>query len=253
MPLDVFPPFAPPQVDVQITADGLSPEEVETRITLPVESALNGIAGVETVRSSSKAGLSMVQVVFDQNADIDRARQSVSERMQQVEAQLPANAAAPEISPLVSPLGTILQYAFTVEPGGTTSLMDLHQLVMRSYRNPILAVPGVAQITVYGGEEAQYQVLLDPQELQVKGVSLKAVMQGVSAAMSTSPGGFLVGGGQERLIRPLAQIQQLSDLADVAVTDQQGRPVLLSTLAEVQRGPALKRGTPASTANRRWC
>jgi Cu/Ag efflux pump CusA len=107
--------------------------------------------------------------------------------MQQVEAQLPANAAAPEISPLVSPLGTILQYAFTVEPGGTTSLMDLHQLVLRSYRNPILAVPGVTQITVYGGEEAQHQVLLDPQELQVKGVSLKAVMQGVSAAMSTSP------------------------------------------------------------------
>ncbi len=242
MPLDVFPPFAPPQVDVQITADGLSPEEVETRITLPVESALNGIAGVETVRSSSKAGLSMVQVVFNQNADIYRARQSVSERMQQVETQLPANAAAPEISPLVSPLGTILQYAFTVEPGGTTSLMDLQQLVLRSYRNPILAVPGVAQITVYGGEEAQYQVLLDPQELQVKGVSLKAVMQGVSAAMSTSPGGFLVAGGQERLIRPLAQIQQTSDLADVAVTDQQGRPVLLSTLAEVQRGPALKRG-----------
>jgi nickel/cobalt tolerance cation efflux system protein len=242
MPLDVFPPFAPPQVDVQITADGLSPEEVETRITLPVESALNGIAGVETVRSSSKAGLSMVQVVFNQNADIYRARQSVSERMQQVETQLPANAAAPEISPLVSPLGTILQYAFTVEPGGTTSLMDLQQLVLRSYRNPILAVPGVAQITVYGGEEAQYQVLLDPQELQVKGVSLKAVMQGVSAAMSTSPGGFLVGGGQERLIRPLAQIQQTSDLADVAVTDQQGRPVLLSTLAEVKRGPALKRG-----------
>ena len=242
MPLDVFPPFAPPQVDVQTSAAGLSPEEVETRITLPIESAVNGIAGVETVRSSSKPGLSMVQVVFNQNADIYRARQSVSERMQQVETQLPANAAAPEISPLVSPLGTILQYAFTVEPGGTTSLMDLQQLVLRSYRNPILAVPGVAQITVYGGEEAQYQVLLDPQELQVKGVSLKAVMQGVSAAMSTSPGGFLVGGGQERLIRPLAQIQQTSDLADVAVTDQQGRPVLLSTLAEVQRGPALKRG-----------
>ena len=108
MPLDVFPPFAPPQVDVQTSADGLSPEEVEMRITLPIESAVNGIPGVETVRSSSKAGLSMVQVVFKQSADIYRARQSVAERVQQVSPQLPANAAAPELSPLVSPLGTIL-------------------------------------------------------------------------------------------------------------------------------------------------
>ena len=94
MPLDVFPPFAPPQVDVQTSAAGLSPEEVEMRITLPIESAVNGIPGVETVRSSSKAGLSMVQVVFKQSADIYRARQSVAERVQQV---LPAAAVpAPE-------------------------------------------------------------------------------------------------------------------------------------------------------------
>ncbi len=242
MPLDVFPPFAPPQVDVQTSADGLSPEEVEMRVTLPIESAVNGIAGVETVRSSSKAGLSMVQVVFNQNADIYRARQSVAERVQQVSAQLPANAAAPELSPLVSPLGTILQVAFTLKGDGATSLMDLQQLVLRSYRQSILAVPGVAQVTIYGGDEQQFQVLLDPQELQVQNVSLQAVMDGVGAAMATSPGGFLIGGGQERLIRPLAQITQVSDLADTAVHNEQGQPVLLSTLAEVKRGAALKRG-----------
>ena len=242
MPLDVFPPFAPPQVDVQTSADGLSPEEVEMRVTLPIESAVNGIAGVETVRSSSKAGLSMVQVVFNQNADIYRARQSVAERVQQVSAQLPANAAAPELSPLVSPLGTILQVAFTLKGDGATSLMDLQQLVLRSYRQSILAVPGVAQVTIYGGDEQQFQVLLDPQELQVQNVSLQAVMEGVGAAMATSPGGFLIGGGQERLIRPLAQITQVSDLADTAVHNEQGQPVLLSTLAEVKRGAALKRG-----------
>ena len=242
MPLDVFPPFAPPQVDVQTSADGLSPEEVEMRVTLPIESAVNGIAWVETVRSSSKAGLSMVQVVFNQNADIYRARQSVAERVQQVSAQLPANAAAPELSPLVSPLGTILQVAFTLKGDGATSLMDLQQLVLRSYRQSILAVPGVAQVTIYGGDEQQFQVLLDPQELQVQNVSLQAVMEGVGAAMATSPGGFLIGGGQERLIRPLAQITQVSDLADTAVHNEQGQPVLLSTLAEVKRGAALKRG-----------
>ena len=242
MPLDVFPPFAPPQVDVQTSADGLSPEEVEMRITLPIESAVNGIPGVETVRSSSKAGLSMVQVVFNQSADIYRARQSVAERVQQVSPQLPTNAGAPELSPLVSPLGTILQVAFTLKGDGATSLMDLQQLVLRSYRQSILAVPGVAQVTIYGGDEQQFQVLLDPQELQVQNVSLQAVMEGVGAAMATSPGGFLIGGGQERLIRPLAQITQVSDLADTAVHNEQGQPVLLSTLAEVKRGAALKRG-----------
>jgi len=242
MPLDVFPSFAPPQVDVQTSADGLSPEEVEARITLPIESAVNGIAGVETVRSSSKAGLSMVQVVFQQNADIHRARQSVAERVQQVGAQLPANAGAPELSPLVSPLGTILQVAFTVKGDGATSLMDLQQLVLRSYRQSILAVPGVAQVTIYGGDEQQFQVLLDPQELQVQSVSLQAAMEGVGSAMATRAGGFLTGGGQERLIRPLAQITQVSDLADVAVRNEQGQPVLLSTLAEMKRGASLKRG-----------
>jgi len=249
MPLDVFPPFAPPQVDVQTSAAGLSPEEVETRITLPIESAVNGIAGVETVRSSSKPGLSMVQVVFNQNADIYRAQQSVAERLQQVSAQLPANADAPEVSPLVSPLGTILQVAFTVTGDGATSLMDLQQLILRSYRQSILAVPGVAQVTIYGGDEQQFQVLLDPQELQAQAVSLQAVMEGVGSAMATSPGGFLIGGGQERLIRPLAQVTQVSDLADAAVQSEQGRPVLLSTLGQVKRGVALKRGDASFNGN----
>ncbi|QNI88684.1 efflux RND transporter permease subunit [Synechococcus sp. ROS8604] len=249
MPLDVFPPFAPPQVDVQTSAAGLSPEEVETRITLPIESAVNGIAGVETVRSSSKPGLSMVQVVFNQNADIYRARQSVAERLQQVSAQLPANADPPELSPLVSPLGTILQVAFTVTGDGATSLMDLQQLILRSYRQSILAVPGVAQVTIYGGDEQQFQVLLDPQELQAQAVSLQAVMEGVGSAMATSPGGFLIGGGQERLIRPLAQVTQVSDLADAAVQSEQGRPVLLSTLGQVKRGVALKRGDASFNGN----
>lgn len=100
MPLDVFPEFAPPQVDIHTEASGLAPEEIESQITVPIESAVNGLPGVTTVRSSSKVGLSMVQIVFDQNADIYKARQAVTESLQQVTNQLPEGIHPPEISPL---------------------------------------------------------------------------------------------------------------------------------------------------------
>ncbi len=242
MPLDVFPQFAPPQVDVQTTADGLAPEEVEQRITVPIESAVNGLPGVETVRSSSKVGLSMVQVVFAQNADINRARQSVAERLQQIEAELPANASAPAISPLVSPLGTILQYAFTLKGGGPTTPMELRRIVATTFNNQILAVPGVSQVTLYGGEEAQQQIQIDPQQLQARLVSLQAVAEAAAAASANAPGGFLIAGGQEKLIRADGQASSPEELADSVVTDQKGQPLRIGDVATVRLASALKRG-----------
>ncbi len=242
MPLDVFPEFAPPQVDIHTEATGLAPEEVETQITVPIETAVNGLPGVTTVRSSSKVGLSMVNVVFDQNADIYRARQVVTERLQQVVAQLPEGTHTPEISPLVSPLGTILQYAFTVNGQGQTSLMDLRRLVESTIRNPILSVPGVSQVTVYGGEERQEQVLVDPQKLRDRNFSLSEVTAAVQGANSNAPGGFLIGGGQELLVRGLGQVQSLEDLRQSVIKVQGDQPILLSDVAEIKTGAALKRG-----------
>ncbi len=242
MPLDVFPQFAPPQVDVQTSADGLAPEEVEQRITVPIESAVNGLPGVETVRSSSKVGLSMVQVVFDQNADINRARQSVAERLQQIEAELPANASAPAISPLVSPLGTILQVAFTLKGGGPTTPMQLRRIVATTFNNQILEVPGVSQVTLYGGEEAQQQIQIDPQQLQARQVSLQAVAEAAAAASANAPGGFLIAGGQEKLIRASGQASSSEDLADSVVTNSQGQALRLGDVAVVRLASALKRG-----------
>ena len=242
MPLDVFPEFAPPQVDIHTEAPGLAPEEVETQITVPIESAVNGLPGVITVRSSSKVGLSMVQVVFDQNADIYRARQSVTERLQQVTSQLPAGAHPPEISPLVSPLGTILMYAFTLDGQGPTSMMDLRRLAEVTLSNQILSVPGVSQITVYGGDERQEQVLVDPEQLRARNVSLNQVTEAARGANSNAPGGFLIGGGQELLVLGIGQVQTIEDLQQSVVTVQNGEPVLLQDVAEVQTGAALKRG-----------
>jgi nickel/cobalt tolerance cation efflux system protein len=242
MPLDVFPEFAPPQVDIHTEATGLAPEEVESQITVPIESAVNGLPGVTTVRSSSKVGLSMVQVVFDQDADIYKARQSVTERLQQVTNQLPEGVHPAEISPLASPLGTILQYAFTVNGQGKTSLMDLRRLVDTTLSNQIFSVPGVTQVTVYGGDERQEQVLVDPEKLRSLNVSLTEVTNAARGANSNAPGGFLIGGGQELLVRGIGQVKSIADLQQSVVKVQDGKPILLKDVAEVKTGAALKRG-----------
>ncbi len=242
MPLDVFPEFAPPQVDIHTEASGLAPDEVESQITIPIESAVNGLPGVTIVRSSSKVGLSMVNVVFDQNADIYRARQSVTERLQQVTNQLPEGVHPPEISPLVSPLGTILQYAFTVNGQGRTSLMDLRQLVEGNLRNQILSVPGVTQVTIYGGDERQNQVLVNPAKLRSLNVSLTEVTDAARGANSNAPAGFQIGGGQELLVRGIGKVKSIQDLQQSVVKVDNGKPILLRDVAEVKTGTALKRG-----------
>jgi cation efflux system protein involved in nickel and cobalt tolerance len=242
MPLDVFPEFAPPQVDIHTEATGLAPEEVESQITIPVESAVNGLPGVTIVRSSSKVGLSMVNVVFDQDSDIYKARQSVTERLQQVANQLPKGVHPPEISPLASPLGTILQYAFTVNGQGKTSLMELRRLVDSTLKNQILSVPGVTQVTVYGGDERQEQVLVDPAKLRSLNVSLTEVTNAAKGANSNAPAGFLIGGGQEVLVRAIGQVNSIKDLQESVVKVNNGKPILLRDVASVKTGSALKRG-----------
>jgi cation efflux system protein involved in nickel and cobalt tolerance len=242
MPLDVFPEFAPPQVDIHTEATGLAPEEVESQITVPIERSVNGLPGVTTVRSSSKVGLSMVQVVFAADTDIYKARQSVTERLQQVGNQLPEGIHPPEIAPLASPLGTILMYSFTVNGQGQTSLMDLRQLVDTTLSSQILSVPGVTDITVYGGDERQEQVLVDPAKLRSQNVSLSDVTEAAKGASANAPGGFLIGGGQELLVRGIGQVKSIEDLQNSVVKVQSGKPVLLKDVAEVKIGAALKRG-----------
>jgi cation efflux system protein involved in nickel and cobalt tolerance len=148
----------------------------------------------------------------------------------------------PEISPLASPLGTILQYAFTVNGQGKTTLMDLRHLVDSTLSNQILSVPGVTDVTVYGGDERQEQVLVDPSKLRSQNVSLTEVTDAARGANSNAPGGFLIGGGQELLVRGIGQVKSITDLQQSVVKVQDGKPILLEDVAEVKTGSALKRG-----------
>jgi len=239
MPLDVIPSFAPPQVQVQTEAPGLAPEEVESLVTLPIETAINGTPGVNSVRSSSAVGLSVVNVVFDWSTDIYRARQLVTERVQQVQGKLPAGVNQPELTPINSPLGDVIRYAFTAD---TTDMMELKRIVNWQVRNRLLAIPGVSQIVLHGGDDRQYQVLVDPAKLQAFDVTLEQVEQAAGQSNTNAPGGFVITPDQELLARGVGRITSLEDLQRSVITQRDGVPVRLSDVAEIQYGAELKRG-----------
>ncbi|MBN8561987.1 MAG: efflux RND transporter permease subunit [Leptolyngbya sp. UWPOB_LEPTO1] len=242
MPLDVFPPFAPPQVEIETESPGLAPEEVESLVTLPIESTVNGTPGVTAVRSASAPGISVVKVIFDWGTDIFQARQLVTERLQQVQTKLPEGIETPRISPISSPIGTILKVALTIEPGAQTSMMDVRRFIDWQVTNRLLAVPGVSQVTAYGGEVRQYQVLVDPAQLKAFDVSLEQVTQAAAAANLNAPGGYLITPDQEKLIRGIGRIESIEDLEKSVITSRKGTPVRLADVAEVKIGAALKRG-----------
>jgi CzcA family heavy metal efflux pump len=239
MSLDVFPPFAPPQVEIQTEATGLAPEEIESLVTLPIESAINGTPGVTAVRSSSAVGLSSVKVIFDWGTEIYQARQLITERLQQAQSKLPAGVETPQISPTTSPVGLVITYAFTSE---TTPLMEVRRLVDWQVTNRLLAVTGVAQVVAYGGEERQYQVLVEPAKLKAFNVSLQQVAEAAAAANVNAPGGYLITPDRETLIRGLGRIESVEDLQQSAIASRHGTPVRIADVADVKIGAAIKRG-----------
>ncbi|BAU04571.1 MULTISPECIES: efflux RND transporter permease subunit [Nostocales] len=247
MPLDVFPNFAPPQVEIMTEAPGLAPEEVESLVTRPIESVINGTPGLEALRSSSAVGLSAVRATFSLDTEIYRARQLVTERLQQARSQLPQGVEDPEVLPVSSPLGWTVKYAFTSE---TTPLMEVWRIVNWQVKNRLLAVPGVSNIVIFGGDERQYQVLVNPDKLKAFNVSLDDVTKAAQAANANAPGGFLITPDQETLVRGVGRIESIEQLKKSVIKAKNGTPVLLEQVADVQIGAALKRGDGSSAGKK---
>ncbi|AFY92986.1 efflux RND transporter permease subunit [Chamaesiphon minutus] len=237
MPLDVFPSFAPPQVEIQADAPGLAPEEVESLVTRPIESAINGTPGLESLRSSSAVGIASVKAVFSLQTDIYRARQLVTERLQRVQSVLPKGVGQPEILPVSSPLGWTVKYAFS-----GNDMMEVWRAVNWDVRNRLLAVPGVSNVFLYGGDERQYQVLIDPDKLKAFNVSVADVTKAVQNSNANVPGGFLISPDREMLVRGIGRIQSIEQLQKSAIKAINGAPVLLEQVADVKIAPALRRG-----------
>src|SRR5688572_16926921 len=187
-PLDVFPEFAPPLVEIQTEAPGLSTEEVERLITVPLEYGLNGTAFVQTIRSKSVLGLSSVVLIFRPGTDILQARQLVQERLARVAATLPPVAHPPVLLSPLSSTSRVLKIGIT---SPTLSQTDLTTLALWTIRPRLIAVPGVANVAIWGQRDKQYQVLVTPERLRVHQVTLDEVTRTAGDAVALGAGGFV--------------------------------------------------------------
>ncbi|TDI41909.1 MAG: efflux RND transporter permease subunit [Acidobacteria bacterium] len=245
IPIDVFPDLTAPTVTVLTEAHGMATEEVELLVTFPIETAVNGAAGVRRVRSSSAQGISIVWIEFDWGEDIYRARQIVSEKLQLVAAQLPESTSPPVLAPVTSIMGEILLVGLTIDSLSSDRLspMEVRTVADWVVRKRLLAIPGVAQVVPIGGAVKQYQVLVDPERLQFYGVGLSDVLRAAANSNATASGGVYLESGQEILIRGLGRVQQLADIEKTVVRLSNGTPVRIADVADVRIGEKPRFGT----------
>ena len=244
-PIDVFPDLTAPTVTVVTEAHGLAPQEVETLVTFPIESAVNGSTGVRRVRSSSGIGISIVWVEFDWGTDIYVARQIVNEKLQLVTAQLPPDIAPPTLAPISSIMGEILFIALRSERHSTMEVRETADWVLR---RRLLALSGVAQVVPIGGGVRQYQVKVDPDLLRAFDVSLADVEHALAESNQNTTGGVLTRGGQESLIRGVGRVSTAADIAQTVLEVRDGAPILVGQVAKVEIGPGIRRGEGSSNA-----
>jgi HME family heavy-metal exporter len=240
-PVDVFPDLDKPTVTLLVESGGMAPEEVEQLVAFPLETAMNGLPGVETVRSVSAAGLAIVYVGFGWGTDVYRARQFVTERLASLEGALPAGI-VPKMGPVSSIMGEIMLVALPIDAAKTTA-MAVREYADWVMRPRIMAIPGVAQVIPIGGEVRQFQVQPNTQRLAELGVTVEQLRQALAAFAANTSGGFLALHGREVLIRNVGRTTRLEDLRGVAVaTGAGGQPILLGQVAEVRFAPAVRRG-----------
>ena len=241
MPVDVFPDLNKPTVTLQAEAGGMAPEEVEQLITAPLEIAMGGIPGVESIRSISSAGLSFVYVTFNWKTDIYRARQMVGERLQLVREQLPQGVTHVGMGPISSIMGEIMLVALPIDTSKITpmAVREYADFVMRPR---LLTMPGVAQVVPIGGEVRQYQVQPDTARMAALKIDLEAIEKALKGFSGNSSGGFLELNSREYLIRNIGRTTKLEDLQRLSVAFQNGKSIQLSQVANVTFAPAIKRG-----------
>ena len=239
-PVDVFPDLNKPTVTIMTEAGGMAAEEVEQLITFPLETGMNGLPGVESIRSVSSAGLSFLYLTFNWDTEIFRARQLVSERLSAMEQGLP-DRVTPRMGPISSIMGEIMQIVMPVDPE-KISPMAVREYADWVLRPRLMSIPGVAQITVIGGEVRQFQVQPNTARMSDLSISLDQLESALRGFSANTSGGFLELNGREYLIRNLGRTSRLEDLRNLAIAAKNGQPILLRQIAEVTFASAIKRG-----------
>ena len=251
MDVDVFPDLTAPTVVVMTDAHGLSAEEVERLVTFHIETAVNGATDVRRVRSNSSQGFSFVWVEFDWGTDIFKARQIVSEKMVTLAGALPAGI-VPVLAPQSSVMGEILFIGLQIDSRDAArrvpTEMDLRTLAEWLVKPAILATGGVSQVTIIGGDYKQYQILADPQKMNIYGVTMDELAQTGRTMSANSSGGILRDYGNEYALRGIARTNDLDELGASFVKAVNGKPVVISDVAEVAIGSAVKMGYASQNA-----
>ncbi len=242
LPIDPEPDVTNVQVVVSALDPALGPQELEQRVTFPLEQALAGMADLDRTESISQYGLSQVTCYFNEKTDSNMARQHVTERLQNVQGQLPGGVSA-TILPATTGVGEILHVRIA---GGPMTPMERRSFADWVMRPQLLQVPGIADVNVLGGQVRQWQVSADPQELAARGLSVGDIDTALAANNANIGGSFLNQGPTERIVRGIGYLQSLDDVRKVVVGAQDGVPVTLAQVATVNEGPAPAQGSATS-------
>ena len=244
MDIDVFPDLTAPTVVILTDAHGMAAEEVERLVTFPIETAVNGATNVRRVRSASTFGFSFVWTEFDWGTDIFKARQIVSEKMVALADALPEG-----ITPILAPQSSVMgEILFVGLQADSTTMMDLRTMAEWVIKPAILATGGVSQVTIIGGDYKQYQILADPQKMDAYGVTMAELEHIGKSFSSNSDGSVIRDFGNEYALRGIARTNNIEELGASFIKEINGAPIVLSDVAEVVVGSALKMGHASQNA-----
>src|SRR5690349_5739261 len=230
MPVDVFPDLTAPTVTILAEGRGMAPEEMESLVTFPIESAINGASNVRRVRSATALGLAVIWVEFDWGTDIFFARQVVAEKLALVGGTLPPQVERPVLAPVSSIMGEILFFAISSD---TQDPLTLRTLADTTVRRRLLAVAGVSQVTPIGGAERQFQVVAHPDGLRANSVSLTELLAAVKSASQNTSAGIYTEGSQEYVLEAIGRVRSAEDIGDTVVALRGARSVLVRDVGDV--------------------
>ncbi len=241
LPVDAFPDVSPNLVQVFTVTEGLAPEEIETYVTYPIETVMNGLPGIENIRSVSNFGLSVVNIYFADEVDIYFARQLVSERLHEAWEQIPEGFGEPALGPISTGMGLVLFY-YLEDSSGNYSLEELRTIQDWLVKFHLQTVPGVTEILGIGGHEKQFQVVVDPHALLRYGVTLRDVIAQIEANNLNVGAQFIEKDAEEYVVRSVGLASTVEDIENIVIKAVDGTPVFLDQVARVGIGGAIRRG-----------